>query len=216
MKSKVLLIAIVAVLFQSCSKKGESVNPEPTPVTPTPIVYSKVFHDDFIDNSNNWFQGSDDTVYSNINNGSLFFSNKIETRAYCITKNILLDETKNFSIKVSFKWLGGVTNYGYGITWGRKNWDNYYAFLINQSNVFTAFSIKNGVISRIQDWIYSNQIKTNQNILEVRKEGSQLIFIANGIVLVKKPYQDFMGNEIGFQIENKRDISIDYIDIVQW
>ena len=216
MKTRILFISIVALFFQSCSKKEKSVDPEPTPIITAPIVYTKVFREDFKDNSNNWFQGSNDTVYSNINNGSLFFSNKIESRAYCITKNILIDESKNFSIKVSYNWLGGVNYYGYGITWGRKDWDNFYAFLINNSNQFTAYSCKNGVISKIQDWIYSNQINTNQNILEVRKEGSQLIFIANGNTLVKKPYQANMGNEIGFQIENKREISIDYIDVVQW
>lgn len=216
MKTNILLIAIFVVLFQSCAKKGESVDPEPTPVAPAPIVYTKVFHDDFDDNKNNWFQSSDDTVYSNINNGSLFFFNKIETRSYCVTKNILLDETKNFSIKASFNWLGGVNYYGYGITWGRKNWDGFYAFLINNSNQFTVYSRRNAVYGSIQDWIYSNQIKTNQNVLEIRKEGSQLLFVANGIILVKKPYQALIGYEIGFQIENKRDISIDYIDVVQW
>jgi hypothetical protein len=216
MKTKVLLIAIFVVIFQSCVKKGESVDPEPAPVTPAPIVYTKVFYDDFKDNSNNWFQASDDTVYSNIDAGFLYFSNKIETRSYCVVKNILLDETKNFSVKASFNWLAGVNYYGYGITWGRANWDNYHAFLINNSNQFTAYSRRNGVYGSIQDWIYSNQINTNQNILEVRKEGGQLVFLANGMALVKKPYKAFMGNEIGFQIENKREISIDYIDIVQW
>lgn len=216
MQTKFILIAIVAILCQSCVKKGESVQPEAANVTPVPIVYTKVFYDDFKDNKNDWFQRSDDTVNSEINNGFLFFSNKIEARAYCVTKNILLDETKNFSIKASFNWLGGVTNYGYGITWGRKNWDNYHAMLINQNSAFTAFTLENGLVSRIQDWVYSDKIKSHYNTLEIRKEGSQLVFVANGNALAKKPYKAFMGNEIGFQIENKRDISIEYIEIVQW
>ena len=73
MKTKVLLIAIFAVLFQSCVKKGKSVDPEPAPVTPAPIVYTKVFHDDFKDNSNNWFQKNNDTVYADIHSDFLFF-----------------------------------------------------------------------------------------------------------------------------------------------
>ena len=112
--------------------------------------------------------------------------------------------------------MGGVTNYGYGITWGRKNWDNYHAMLINQNSAFTAFTLEYGLVSRIQDWVYSDKIKSHYNTLEIRKEGSQLVFVANGNALAKKPYKAFMGNEIGFQIENKRDISIEYIEIVQW
>ncbi len=202
------MLGILALALQFCAKKGHS--PQ------TSNVHRSVFRDDFRDNSKIWYQKNNDSVYVNINSDSLFFTNKTIYPSYCIAQSVLIDEEKNFSIKASIKFKEGIENFGYGITWGRKNWDNFYSFLISKNGTVRVVYVINGYFTPIQDWVYSGYVNSKINEIEVRKEGSQYLFRINGNTLVKKPYQPLLGNDIGFHIDNNLSISVDYVDVTQW
>lgn len=89
-----------------------------------------VFQDDFSDNRNSWWEGSNEDYFFKVTNGTYVFDNYSQT-TYTIAKNVGLTQDDDFVIETTIRKVSGVDNQVYGLVWGYQDADNCYTFSLS-------------------------------------------------------------------------------------
>jgi hypothetical protein len=185
-------------------------------------IYSQtvVFEDNFKDNKNHWPQAK--TTYSDIrlNPGREMYMIKYklkETADACTSWiDVDLDEDKNFRISALLYKEGGVKNYGYGLLWGGTE-DNYYSFLVSPGGFYSIGKVVDGIWQDLTpDWVPCDAVEQGRkghNKLALSKIGDTYHFEINNQKVATMKMGPFFGNKIGFNVNNKQKIMVDWIKV---
>ncbi|GIV96473.1 MAG: hypothetical protein KatS3mg057_1130 [Herpetosiphonaceae bacterium] len=93
-----------------------------------------------------------------------------------------LDPAASFFLSVETRKISGAGNSGYGVMFRQSAPNDYYVFLINDSQSFACFLNKGGRSIPLIDWTHSSAIKTDgTNRLSVLAEGSHFTFFINDL-----------------------------------
>src|SRR4051794_18906450 len=91
------------------------------------ISLSKTFsqaillEDDFTDNKNNWFTGTDHTTYKvSLQNGNYILDRHGDISNTLIYKHLTINPQKDFSIEATMTQESGAVHNGYGLIWYSK------------------------------------------------------------------------------------------------
>ncbi len=180
-----------------------------------------ILHDQFKDNSNGWQEGRTAVSVVEVNKQRRMYvikhTSKVKTEAWTAWKTIPIDESRNFSITAMLYKESGVKNYGYGLLWGGKE-QNYYSFLVSPGGYYSIGQVVNGKWQNITDksWITTpTVVRGNKafNKLAVVKLDGNYYFEINGIRVATAPIGPFYGNYVGFNVNNKQKILVDWIKI---
>ena len=172
------------------------------------------FSDQFTTNSNSWAtrNGSDADLI--VSNGKYYIENKTTGGRYTdIDKYI--DQSKNFEIETKLDKVSGVTNYGYGLIFGKGN-SGEFRFYIASTGWYKVARIVNEKEQIIQKWIKSSYVKTGNgksNVLKVKKDNGYYKFYVNGNFLYQTEHEQFYGDKLGFYVANKQKIGVDYVRV---
>lgn len=180
-----------------------------------------VFEDEFKNNQNNWQEGK--TAVSNVRvvPGREMYQvqhkSKAAYDAWTAWTSVDIDEQKNFRITALLYKEGGVKNYGYGILWGGEI-DNYYSFLVSPGGFYCVGKVVDGDWQDLTPggWIQSgivNQGRKAFNKLAVSKIGNTYHFAINDREIATMKCGPFFGNKIGFNVNNKQKIMVDWIKV---
>jgi hypothetical protein len=182
-----------------------------------------IFHDDFKTNSNGWKE--EETFNSKLKVNTqrrmyvLDYKLKDSKDAFTSWKEIEIDETKDFSISALLYKETGVKNFGYGIVWGAKK-DNFYSFLVSPQGSFCIGKVIDGKWNNIttgkKGWVNSGSVAKGRrafNKLTMSKIGTKFHFEVNGIKVATMDAEPFFGKNIGFNVNNKQKILVDWIKV---
>ncbi len=178
-----------------------------------------IFEEDFIDNSYNWSEGSDQDKSIEIRNGKYIFEHKREKSSWMSwSSSINIDESLGFKIQSTMTKVNGIDDYGYGIAWGLKDGDNRYEFCIDGNGYYFIGKDENDEWKDIVDWTESSFInkENSTNTLAVEKSGDKLKFYINGHFVNECPYEHFFGKKIGFILYRNMKIEFDNIIVTQF
>jgi uncharacterized protein (TIGR02145 family) len=113
-----------------------------------------------------------------------------------LSLNKTIDQTKDFQIEATMKFVSGEDNNGNGITWGRKDSDNRYWFHFTGSGYFSIGKKKYGTSTNLKEWsLHSSINKTDYNKLTIRKVGNNNYFFINESLVYQCEFESFYGDE---------------------
>jgi uncharacterized protein (TIGR02145 family) len=127
--------------------------------------------------------------------------------------NKTIDQTKDFQIEATMKFVSGEDNNGNGITWGRKDSDNRYWFHFTGSGYFSIGKKKYGTLTNIKEWsLHSSINKTDYNKLTIRKVGNNNYFFINESLVYQCEFESLYGNENYLYSNSNSTINISKIE----
>ena len=113
--------------------------------------------------------------------------------------NKKIDQTKDFQIEATMKFVSGQDNSGNGIIWGKTNynWDNFYNFSFSGNGSYAIGKKVNGDWNNsIVPWTATSYLKkSDYNKLTIRKAGNQYYFFINENLVHKCLFESFYGDE---------------------
>lgn len=174
-----------------------------------------VLEENFNNNNNPWSNSENEKYKFKVENGQFTINHKQNTSGYTSSIKKYINTLRNFEIETKIKKVGGVSNYPYGIKWG-GNEKNDFRFYIANSGYYKLVRIVENKEQVIKKWTTTSAINKNigtSNVLKVKKEGNRYSFYINNIYVDKTDFENFHGNEIGFVIYNKQEISVDYLNV---
>src|SRR6478735_1191028 len=174
------------------------------------------FEDEFIDHSA-WTESNNENSFCKVIDGKYILEHKRTSQSWLYTKSLYLDPNKDFYIETKMTQLSGVSNDGYGIIFGMSGIQNYYSFVVSSDGKYKLYGYRNNEFFSPQEWTKGNGInkRGTANILAIRKTGNTISFFVNGNLLYTQTYQPFFGLSIGFVLNRKMKVAVDYIKVKQ-
>ncbi|CAN5182905.1 hypothetical protein BH09BAC2_BH09BAC2_12580 [soil metagenome] len=171
--------------------------------------------DDFSSNSNNWPVVYDNNKEVKLQYGKLSIRGISADYSYHSLLNFGIDPKKDFNCSVSTRWVSGVDDRSYGLSFCADFANNnYYSFFISGNGYYKIAYLKNGTWTDMKAWTSSNMIyKNSTNILAVKKEGTSLRFYINDVVVDTETFPGAFGSDFGVSAENKQTIEFDDFSI---
>jgi outer membrane protein OmpA-like peptidoglycan-associated protein len=175
------------------------------------------FEDNFTDNSGAWPESDNENTYCKVQNGQYIIEHKRKQMSWLFFKSVFVDPDKDFYIESKMTQLAGVDNDGYGIVFGMAGIQNYYSFIVSSDGRFFHYGYKNNEYFSSKEWAKGDGIndKKKANILGIKKSGGVISFFVNDILMFTQEYQRFFGLSIGFVLNRKMKVAVDYIKVKQ-
>ncbi|MBN8696409.1 MAG: OmpA family protein [Bacteroidetes bacterium] len=172
-------------------------------------------YEDSFDKLKLWAEWDDKDSKASIENGSYMIEHKRTSGSWAFWKSIDLDKNKDYSFEVEMEQIAGDQNYGHGIIWGLKDWENYNSFIISPSGYFQINKTESGKYSEIQEWKTTSLVKQGINVLRVSKRGAEIQFLLNGEVLlvVESKKMQLWGSYFGMIVYNQKKVSVPRIQL---
>ncbi|MGH2552613.1 MAG: hypothetical protein ACRDEB_02785, partial [Chitinophagaceae bacterium] len=187
-----------------------------------------ILSEDFSNNSRNWEVFDDTLVKWKIENGKYYRQN-FKKFSYASFKPVDINIDNSFSISLTTTHLSLVSNYGYGIVFGAKDTYNRFGFVITNSGQYMVYKMKASVMTELVKWtktpvIKINTIKVgsdkngkiileegdkNDNVLMIKKQGSDWKFYINDQFLTGIPAEPFFGYGFGLTSDGNQAVSFD-------
>jgi hypothetical protein len=190
----------------------------------TNYTWVKVFDEQFIDNSNNWYLTNDEERKSEIVGGKLIDKFNFD-KNYAQSNTIQVNFNEYNDYKINFAIANSATkkNKIYGFVWGYKNWDNFNCISFYKDNLGdTYFKIesvfgKNKVIH--QDWtrcLTGFKDDNAFNKITIEKKSSKWEFTFNDYYYGKFaecPSEIWSSKKCGVLIGSGSNVILDYLTI---
>ncbi|MBI5878586.1 MAG: tetratricopeptide repeat protein [Chloroflexi bacterium] len=175
------------------------------------------FADDFANNWNGWWTGRIDRArIGEIGGGEyrLFSSVPDDVwRAQCDD----CVEADNYYYEVDTRFIGGLPDWGYGLTaHGNRSTNRTYAFLINGNGQFSIWKVSPGQAVKLSDWAKSAAvIAGGVNRLGVLVRGGSFEFYANGQLLKRVSDASLPRGYFGLTVEHN-DVEVAFSNLRIW
>jgi S1-C subfamily serine protease len=170
-------------------------------------ISSRIFEEEFINNSNDW------DLYVSDKSASQLVKNALELTSFTkegASRYISLPiESSEFCIEAEMNLISMKDGDKAGIIFGFKDWQNYHYFLVSQSSFYIG-TVYEGVNSVNADGMFCSSIqKKSGNNLKVLTNGEKIFFSVNGEVQFTKNKQRNFGSNIGFALSGKSGLIVD-------
>lgn len=132
----------------------------------------------FSSNSNKWSISNNEFVNYDIKYGKYYLEHKKEKGGYSSTINNVIDETKDFELETKIDKISGVTNYSYGIMWGKKSTSSF-RFYITSNGYYKFVRNVKGKEEKIINWkltSFINKKNGASNIIKIKKQNNRYLF----------------------------------------
>lgn len=173
------------------------------------------FSDQFSNNTNNWSVNNTDDYDFSIKNGKYYIEHKRSTGGWSNNITKYIDTSRDFEIETKIDKISGVTNYSYGLMWGKKD-NNSFRFFITSNGYYKIVRFVDNKEQVIKKWAttsYINKENGKSNTLKIKKEGDHYKFYINGYYLTQVDFEPFYGDRIGYLVYNDQKIAVNYLRI---
>ncbi len=176
-----------------------------------------VFTEEFSNNTQGWWEGSTADISAKVKDGNYCISHPGKS-GYALWKYFYLDYSKDFEIECKIKQTNSEDqNYTFGLCWGVADWNNKHSFLVSGSSYYGLACHVNKEYKEALPFKkpgdFVNGIN-NYNVLKIKREGSRVIAYVNDKEIFNEKYNyPITGQNIGFEMYEKKEIQIDYIKI---
>ncbi|TAE52895.1 MAG: hypothetical protein EAZ89_07895 [Bacteroidetes bacterium] len=195
-------------LFNSSTPAPDWASAGPAYSSVTAAQKTAVFTENFLNNFAGWNIGSSTNTTTQITNGYLFFESKSETNAYFTSKQINLDDEKDFEIETAIRFASGENSAM--IEWGGASGNDlfFYGFTPD-STAFTGNWTTGVAASRPSDLLRPNEY----NKLTIRRIGEYYYLYINESLFEVLKFEPFYGNLFAFYVGPKTAIQVDYLRV---
>ncbi len=169
---------------------------------------TKLYADEFFDNSNEWSVGSKNSK-GKVSRGNYEYEGTHD-ESKASHQVISIDTNRDFEIETLMKIAKGDKLKGNGLLWGigKKPYRDY-GFMFNNNGSYEINTYEK-TYNRYVDWTKSKFVKKNAyNKLSVRKVDDTMYFYLNDHFLFSMPFKPFYGDRIGFQVAGHSLIRVD-------
>ncbi len=173
------------------------------------------FSDQFNNNNNQWFTADDEKKAFTIKNGKYYLKHKRNEKGWTTYDDRYIDTKRDFEIETKIDKISGVTNYGYGLIFGKQD-DNQFRFSISSNGYYKVARLISGKEQLIKKWTTTSYVNTGNlksNVLKVKKDNNYYKFYINGNYVFQTEFEDFFGDDMGYVVFNNQEIAIDYLRI---
>lgn len=177
------------------------------------------FYKEFLDPDNDrfWTKTSEKVKYD-LDTGKLQIINPDSDFDYHSNEFFNLNPKGYYRIEAKINHLSGVNNWGFGITWGLKDLENYNSFEISNNGSYRIYKEENDTLTKIVNWKESDILNIDKpNILRIERSRTSISFYINNNYVCNiansKFYDDFFGQRVGFVVKKNQTIEIDYLKI---
>lgn len=179
-----------------------------------------ILREDFNDNNNNWLISYEQPNISLVLNGVYGIAKQeTDTRFFWIP-NVQIDNNENYTIRVRLRQTSGPIDWGYGVLWGTRDANNVNAAYISSTGFAQIAQWNSGQFKSLVPWRKVSFIRPQGewNIVEIRKENSAVSVFVNGgfAAYSTAALIPIYGSFIGFVVDSKSSIEVDYITVEQW
>lgn len=170
-----------------------------------------VFVEFFTENSKKWYEGNQKDFYCKIKKGRYIIDYKAAEASYNLYNSVYLDPEKDYTIESNIFKIDGSKDYGFGLTFGYKDPNNKYDFLIASNGTYKITQWSKGVNTELIGWTNSTNIKKGNGVnnkLAIKKEGKVLKFFINDILVNQISFPVYFGDRIGFVVNKNQHLEI--------
>lgn len=173
--------------------------------------------ENFENNSYNWVEGKNSSYSLEVKNGKYFFEHFLKVNLWITwSHEIPIDDKTDFEIQTKIEKLSGIQDHGFGLCWGFKDIDNFFAFNISGDGHFQIGKMIDGTWYDIQNWKQNHAINKGNNSvnkLTIRNKNRYLRFYINDSYVFETSCSRFFGKKIAFDINNNQKIAVDYLKV---
>ncbi|MFC1501966.1 CsgG/HfaB family protein [bacterium] len=172
-----------------------------------------LLQDNFTNNDFEWATVNHDRAYLNIEYGKYVFEHKRKESSWATWTSEVIDQSKDFKIQVTLKYIRGGEGHGFGVLWGATDLDNYFTFNFSKHGYFRFGKEESNNWTNIIEWTLNDAIRkeSQTNTMTILKRGNQYYFYANDVMLQSAYFVPFFGDRIGFIVWNDQRIEFDSI-----
>jgi hypothetical protein len=184
-------------------------------IIPFSLSAQEIYREDFNANAQGWYVGTQADYNAAITGGTYVLENKTTSGRFFFN-NAEFNENADWTIESNITQLAGITDHGYGIAWGAKDYLNQYCFIATSGGSYMIYSYKDGQYSPIQSWSDAVQAINPPgfvNKFTIKKTGNKLAFFINDQMVFTSEYEKFLGNKIGVILNDRMKISVEDIKV---
>ncbi len=174
--------------------------------------------DQFVNNDNQWEVFTTTMATAKIEDGNYIIENKTESGELFILHHADFPLGKEFIIETSIKTTKSSDNNTYGLVIGASDASNSYVFQIMQSKKYSAMKFQHGDAQEIAGGTIRKRVfkEDSFNVLKIEKIDTTMRFYINNFFVDEVSEIALFGKKIGFFIEGKSEIAIDYTRSQIW
>ncbi len=125
--------------------------------------------EEFDDNRMGWPSGDDSKIQ-----GGMYVLDSMTGYPFTVTNTGLGPIGFDFSLEGNVTFLGGDETAGYGLVYGYRDADNYFAFLVTRGGQFLAIEEKAGQVVQLVPWTVSELLNGDTHTLMVQGDYSTI------------------------------------------
>jgi hypothetical protein len=170
-----------------------------------------VFVEFFTENSKKWYETNQKDFYAKIRKGRYEINYKAAEASYNLYNSVYLDPEKDYIIETNIYKIEGNKDFGFGLTFGYKDPNNKYDFLIASNGSYKLSQWTKGICKDYCGWTASNSINKGNGInnkLAIKKEGKTLKFFINDVFVNQIPFPVYFGDRVGFVVTKNQHLEI--------
>ena len=175
-----------------------------------------LLHETFSDNAYRWQELKASNVTMEVAAGNYLITNN-SSRDVVAEKAMAIDPNRDFKIVCTIKQVKGPKKGRFGLVWGMKDFDNFYAFSISGAGFFNVYTNEDQDVFNIKKWTFTEDIKRDNedNTLEIRKENEDIRFFINGQQVYYRAFDAFFGSKLGFLASPGVELAVDFLEVSQ-
>ena len=167
----------------------------------------------FDQNNGSWSVGDRDDAKMEIKDGFYFITGK--KGGLWATREISVERGADHAVGALLRGDSAKADDYAGLIWDFRDGDTYLAFVVTQDGRFGMIRREGGKSTLIDGWKSDPAVKGKGafNSLEVRREGRDLVFGANGKDLRRMTYTGYAGTKIGIVFSGAQTITVDEMSV---
>ncbi len=177
-----------------------------------------ILQDSFSNNEKSWIIEANDREVFGFDGGKYFIQGFTDST---ITSTIIspLNNSRSYTISTTATHIGGVNNYGFGITIRNKNLNSSYNFVISPIGYYKFYGYDNGKYKQFADWTAHSAIRKGskmENFITITKEEANWKLYINDQFIGTIPVQfPIATTSMGFTVSNKQRVEFDDLLVIE-
>lgn len=174
--------------------------------------YFTAYMDPFDDNSNKWDVFDIGAASSRIEEGFYHIENNKQGGTLIVLHYHRFPHKSDFVIETAIRVISGPDGNSFGLIFGAKDARNNYSFQVRENKYYAVKTYRRGESKQVTAGKISDSYRNNNAsaLLKIVKQADVIYFYINNRYVDNLSNLKFYGDRIGFIVEGKSHIAIDY------
>jgi len=168
------------------------------------------FKDEFNDNANEWWTGTNEQSSMKIENGKYVITTFIKDEGRLVRLPVYWEKEKDFSLEATIVQKSGSDDHGFGLLWGDNSDGKYHEFTITTNGYYKIRSPETA--KKINEWVAYKKINPlgSENVLRIEQRKSKWYFYINDDQVAAIDPLPLYGSKIGIITHTNMVMEVDH------